>query len=35
MQDIDELIDEMEGLSESELEMDNLSVRSTPKPKLK
>ena len=33
--DIEDLFDELENLSESDPEMDTISVRSTPKPKLR
>ena len=34
-QDIEDLFDELENLSESDQEMDTISVLSTPKPKLR
>ena len=32
---VDELFDDVEGLSDSDVDMDTISVRSTPKPKLR
>ena len=32
---VDELLDDVEALSDSDVDMDTISVRSTPKPKLR
>jgi len=32
---VDELFDDVEALSDSDVDMDTISVRSTPKPKLR